>query len=168
MLISRFTDLSLRVLMYLTYTDRDTLVTVNELSERLHWSRNHMGRIVYFMSTKGWVETHRGRFGGITLKHKPSEYRIGDLVQILEEQGDLIDCFEPSECTFAGHCRIRDLMREAACDFYARLNTATLETLTQDDDVRQAIAELNEPSKVSSKPSGNSLIRQMQERLHKS
>ncbi len=95
MLISRFTDLSLRVLMYLTYTDRDTLVTVNELSERLHWSRNHMGRIVYFMSTKGWVETHRGRFGGITLKHKPSEYRIGDLVQILEEQGDLIDCLNP-------------------------------------------------------------------------
>lgn len=47
--ITRFTDLSIRVLMYLTNTNRKSLVTVTELSERFHWSRNHMVKVVHFM-----------------------------------------------------------------------------------------------------------------------
>lgn len=93
--LTRFTDLSLRVLIYLTHNERKGLVTVTELAERFKWSRNHMVKVVHFMSTKNWVQTHRGRFGGLTLKMHPSEYKIGDIVQILEEQGELIDCFEP-------------------------------------------------------------------------
>lgn len=94
--LTRFTDLSLRVLIYLTHNERKGLVTVTELAERFKWSRNHMVKVVHFMSTKNWVQTHRGRFGGLTLKMHPSEYKIGDIVQILEEQGELIDCFEPT------------------------------------------------------------------------
>lgn len=86
--LTRFTDLSLRVLIYLTHNERKGLVTVTELAERFKWSRNHMVKVVHFMSTKNWVQTHRGRFGGLTLKMHPSEYKIGDIVQILEEQGE--------------------------------------------------------------------------------
>lgn len=81
--LTRFTDLSLRVLIYLTHNERKGLVTVTELAERFKWSRNHMVKVVHFMSTKNWVQTHRGRFGGLTLKMHPSEYKIGDIVQIL-------------------------------------------------------------------------------------
>lgn len=83
--LTRFTDLSLRVLIYLTHNERKGLVTVTELAERFKWSRNHMVKVVHFMSTKNWVQTHRGRFGGLTLKMHPSEYKIGDIVQILED-----------------------------------------------------------------------------------
>lgn len=127
--LTRFTDLSLRVLIYLTHNERKGLVTVTELAERFKWSRNHMVKVVHFMSTKNWVQTHRGRFGGLTLKMHPSEYKIGDIVQILEEQGELIDCFEPHECALAKCCKLRSLLNEATRDFYSRLNTATLETL---------------------------------------
>lgn len=61
--LTRFTDLSLRVLIYLTHNERKGLVTVTELAERFKWSRNHMVKVVHFMSTKNWVQTHRGRFG---------------------------------------------------------------------------------------------------------
>ena len=73
--LTRFTDLSLRVLIYLTHNERKGLVTVTELAERFKWSRNHMVKVVHFMSTKNWVQTHRGRFGGLTLKMHPSEYK---------------------------------------------------------------------------------------------
>ena len=59
--LTRFTDLSLRVLIYLTHNERKGLVTVTELAERFKWSRNHMVKVVHFMSTKNWVQTHRGR-----------------------------------------------------------------------------------------------------------
>lgn len=124
--LTRFTDLSLRVLIYLTHNERKGLVTVTELAERFKWSRNHMVKVVHFMSTKNWVQTHRGRFGGLTLKMHPSEYKIGDIVQILEEQGELIDCFEPHECALAKCCKLRSLLNEATRDFYSRLNTPRL------------------------------------------
>lgn len=138
--LTRFTDLSLRVLIYLTHNERKGLVTVTELAERFKWSRNHMVKVVHFMSTKNWVQTHRGRFGGLTLKMHPSEYKIGDIVQILEEQGELIDCFEPHECALAKCCKLRSLLNEATRDFYSRLNTATLETLTNSDEIREIIS----------------------------
>ena len=71
--LTRFTDLSLRVLIYLTHNERKGLVTVTELAERFKWSRNHMVKVVHFMSTKNWVQTHRGRFGGLTLKMRPCQ-----------------------------------------------------------------------------------------------
>lgn len=129
--LTRFTDLSLRVLIYLTHNERKGLVTVTELAERFKWSRNHMVKVVHFMSTKNWVQTHRGRFGGLTLKMHPSEYKIGDIVQILEEQGELIDCFEPHECALAKCCKLRSLLNEATRDFYSRLNTARSRTATK-------------------------------------
>ena len=138
--LTRWTDLSLRVLIYLTHNERKGLVTVTELAERFKWSRNHMVKVVHFMSTKNWVQTHRGRFGGLTLKMHPSEYKIGDIVQILEEQGELIDCFEPHECALAKCCKLRSLLNEATRDFYSRLNTATLETLTNSDEIREIIS----------------------------
>lgn len=140
--LTRFTDLSLRVLIYLTHNERKGLVTVTELAERFKWSRNHMVKVVHFMSTKNWVQTHRGRFGGLTLKMHPSEYKIGDIVQILEEQGELID-------------------------FYSRLNTATLETLTNSDEIREIISgkDLLRAQPDAPTPPSSELIRLMEARV---
>ena len=165
--LTRFTDLSLRVLIYLTHNERKGLVTVTELAERFKWSRNHMVKVVHFMSTKNWVQTHRGRFGGLTLKMHPSEYKIGDIVQILEEQGELIDCFEPHECALAKCCKLRSLLNEATRDFYSRLNTATLETLTNSDEIREIVSgkDLLRAQPDAPTPPSSELIRLMEERV---
>lgn len=164
--LTRFTDLSLRVLIYLTHNERKGLVTVTELAERFKWSRNHMVKVVHFMSTKNWVQTHRGRFGGLTLKMHPSEYKIGDIVQILEEQGELIDCFEPHECALAKCCKLRSLLNEATRDFYSRLNTATLETLTNSDEIiRQGPAPCPARRPDAPTPPSSELIRLMEARV---
>lgn len=165
--LTRFTDLSLRVLIYLTHNERKGLVTVTELAERFKWSRNHMVKVVHFMSTKNWVQTHRGRFGGLTLKMHPSEYKIGDIVQILEEQGELIDCFEPHECALAKCCKLRSLLNETTRDFYSRLNTATLETLTNSDEIREIISGkgLLRAQPDAPTPPSSELIRLMEARV---
>lgn len=169
--LTRFTDLSLRVMMYLTYTQRRTLVTVTELSNRFQWSRNHMVKVVHFLSLKGWITTQRGRSGGLSLAHPASEYRLGDLVRTLENQTDLIDCFEPS-CPIASGCRLRVLLQDALDAFYDKLNETTLETLTQHPETHALITTLNEIP-IEQRPtrtlrqgaSSSALIRQMQERV---
>lgn len=169
--ITRFTDLSLRVLMYLTYTPRRTLVTVTELSERFEWSRNHMVKVVHFLSLKGWICTLRGRSGGIALAKRPSEYRMGDVVRTLEAQSPLIDCFEP-KCPLAPECSLRVTLNDALEAFYAKLNEKTLEDLAAEQNTRNKINNLNEIPIVDANtlnhragvPS-SALIRQMQERV---
>lgn len=79
--LTRFTDLSLRVLMYLTYRNRTSLVTVNELAQKFQWSRNHIVKVAHFLHLQGWIASFRGRSGGLKLAKDPSEYRIGEIVR---------------------------------------------------------------------------------------
>ena len=71
--LTRFTDLSLRVLMYLTYRNRTSLVTVNELAQKFQWSRNHIVKVAHFLHLQGWIASFRGRSGGLKLAKDPSE-----------------------------------------------------------------------------------------------
>jgi Rrf2 family nitric oxide-sensitive transcriptional repressor len=52
MQLNRFTDLGLRVLMYLTHRDREQPVTISEIAERFEVSRNHLVKVVHFMGCK--------------------------------------------------------------------------------------------------------------------
>ena len=93
MQLTRFTDFGLRVLMYLTQCrDRPAAVTIPEIAARFDLSRNHLVKVVHFMSQRGWVSTARGKGGGLALARPAAEYRLGDLVRELEQQGPLIDC----------------------------------------------------------------------------
>ena len=88
MQLTRFTDFGLRVLMYLTQCrDRPAAVTIPEIAARFDLSRNHLVKVVHFMSQRGWVSTARGKGGGLALARPAADYRLGDLVRELEQQG---------------------------------------------------------------------------------
>ena len=141
--LTRFTDLSLRVLMYLTYRNRTVLVTVNELAQRFEWSRNHIVKVAHFLSTKGWIISHRGRTGGLQLAKDPSEYRLGDLIRELEGSQPMLDCENPP-CNLSGGCQIRRIVDEAVEAFYEVLNRYTLESITSVPEAQAVITLLNE------------------------
>ena len=57
--ITRFTDLSLRVLMYLCARPSQDRTTVTEIAERIGWTRNHVVKVVHRLSQEGSVSyTH--------------------------------------------------------------------------------------------------------------
>lgn len=57
--ITRFTDLSLRVLMYLCARPSQDRTTVTEIAERIGWTRNHVVKVVHRLSQEGWLATQR-------------------------------------------------------------------------------------------------------------
>lgn len=132
MQLTRFTDFGLRVLMYLTQCrDRPTAVTIPEIAGRFDVSRNHLVKVVHFMSQRGWVSTLRGKGGGLRLACEPSAYRVGDLIKELEQQGPLIDCHEPP-CALDGACRLAGVLAQTLAAFYDALNAYTLADLVRD------------------------------------
>ncbi|WP_454673610.1 RrF2 family transcriptional regulator [Achromobacter pestifer] len=132
MQLTRFTDFGLRVLMYLTQCrDRPAAVTIPEIAGRFDVSRNHLVKVVHFMAQREWVVTTRGKGGGLSLARAASEYRVGDLIRELEQQGPLIDCREPP-CALDGSCRLSGVLAQTLNAFYDALNGYTLADLVRD------------------------------------
>jgi Rrf2 family nitric oxide-sensitive transcriptional repressor len=126
MQLTRFTDLGLRVLMYLaTDTPGAAPVTIPELAERFQVSRNHLMKVVHFMGQHGLVHTTRGKGGGLALARPAGELSIGRIVRLLEPAHALIDCETPP-CALHGGCRLKWALQQAESAFYASLDQVML------------------------------------------
>ena len=81
MQLNRFTDLGIRVLMYLGSIEGSS-VTIARLAEDLQVSKNHLVKVVHFMAQQQWLLTSRGKSGGIALAKRPEDYAIGNVVRV--------------------------------------------------------------------------------------
>ena len=125
MQLTRFSDLGLRVLMYLTQIDGSRPVTISEIAAQFDVSRHHLVKVVHFMAQQGWLQTTRGKGGGLSLARPPQAYKLGELVQGLEGTAPLIDCAQPP-CALKGACAFKGLLDEAQAAFYQALDRHTL------------------------------------------
>lgn len=125
MQLTHFTDLGLRVLMYLTHTASPALVTISEIAERYAVSRHHLVKVVHFMGQQGWIITTRGKGGGLALAQAPGQYRLGQLIRTLEHSKDLIDCAD-LPCGLRTNCQLKGILDTALEAFFAALDRYTL------------------------------------------
>ena len=63
MQLTRYTDYSLRVLIYLS-VNSDRKITIKEISSSFKISKNHLVKVVHKLSTLGYLETVPGAKGG--------------------------------------------------------------------------------------------------------
>jgi len=126
MQLTHFTDLGLRVLMYLSHKDRQEPVTISEIASKFSISRNHLVKVVHFLAQKGWIITTRGKGGGMALAHDLKDYKLGSIIRELEGGNALIDCATPP-CALRGNCQLKSLLDEALKVFYTTLNQYTLQ-----------------------------------------
>ena len=129
MKLHQFTDLGLRTLIFLTQPARTTPFTISQTADELQVSVNHLVKVVHFMGQQGWIRTVRGRNGGIYLAKDLSEYRIGEVIQTLEERADeskhIVNCDSP-RCPLVNHCNLNGMLQSAMQVFITHLNQYTL------------------------------------------
>ena len=127
MRLTLYTDLSLRLLMFLALKP-DGLATIHDAAERYRVSRNHLMKVARQLGQTGFIETVRGRGGGLRLSRPPTEIRIGDVVRTTEEDFRMVECFDPSRntCGLAPACRLQGVLGEALGAYLAALDKYTL------------------------------------------
>lgn len=128
--LTAYTDFSLRVLMYLGLNP-DHAATVKEIAENFGVSRNHLMKVVHRLSIFGYVETLRGRGGGLHLARQPEDIRVGAVVRDTEDDLAAVPCLRPgpSECCIRPACVLRDAMQAATGAFLDVLDHYTLADL---------------------------------------
>jgi Rrf2 family nitric oxide-sensitive transcriptional repressor len=128
MQLTRYTDYSLRVLMYLA-VHPERLATITEISDAYDISRNHLVKVVHELGTLGFIKTQRGKQGGIRLARAPTEINIGEVVRRVEKNLDIVNCNDPA-CPILPACDLRDVLFEARDAFLRVLDSYTLDDLT--------------------------------------
>lgn len=134
MQLTRHTDYSLRVLIYLGL-HRENLVTIRELADYYHIPRNHLTKIVHRLALRGYIETVRGKGGGMRLARPPERINIGKVVRDFEGGFPIAECFNPvnKACPLLPDCTLKRILSTALKDFMASLDSYTLADLLKSD-----------------------------------
>jgi len=125
------TDYALRVLIFLG-SKPDQMHSIETLSRTYDLPRSSLMKIVSDLVRHGFVDSTRGRHGGIRLRMKPEHINVGDVVKAMGENLQIVDC---SECLIRPHCRFKCVLAEAVDAFFEVLRRYSLADLTsrQDD-----------------------------------
>lgn len=130
MRLTRFTDYSLRALIYVGVR-HPRLCSIKEVGERYGIAQGHLTKIVHELGRAGYLETVRGRGGGIRLGMDPSEINIGEVVRRTEPDFQIVECFGPETgvCCIEPVCALSPILEEAVAQFMSVLDRYTLEDL---------------------------------------
>ena len=133
MQLTTFTDYGLRSLMYLA-SQPDRLCSVREISEHYNISRNHLVKVVHRLAQLGYVTSSKGKGGGIQLADGAGSLKIGDLVQQLEPNMHIVECFntDTNTCNIIHFCELKHYLFEARQAFIDVLNRYTLADTVKD------------------------------------
>lgn len=130
MKLNHFTDFSMRVLIYLNQKKDAPQSSLDELATTFKISRNHLIKVVQFLSANQLIHTKRGKNGGIMISEKAREIRLGNLIHLLEQDDTPIINCDSKPCIFQSqNCKLKSLLHNAYLAFIESLNQYKLSDL---------------------------------------
>lgn len=139
------TNLAMRALMFCAVNAGRT-VRKSDIAEACNASENHLGHVIHMLSQTGFIETTRGRHGGIRLATPPEAISVGKVFRIFEANVPFAECFAGADnhCPISSFCRMRDSLSVALEAFYETLDGITLKDLVKDNTGLQSILFMEE------------------------
>jgi|SRR5579859_2749015 len=129
MRLTLWTDYALRTMIYVG-ANAERLSTIGEIAQSFDISNTHLMKVVNKLGQQGYIETVRGKGGGIRLGRAPAQIRVGAVVRDTEEELAVMGCLSGSGfCRIEGCCVLRVALRKATLAFLETLDGYTLADL---------------------------------------
>jgi Rrf2 family nitric oxide-sensitive transcriptional repressor len=139
MQLDKFTDYALRVLMTLAIR-APARVPTSEIATLYGLSENHLSKVATRLAREGFVNSERGRSGGLTLARPAKDILVGDVVRAMKRNDPVVECFGTDKsCLILPACGLREPLARAQEAFFATLDRYTLADVTRS---RTALAAL--------------------------
>ncbi|MCB1457690.1 MAG: Rrf2 family transcriptional regulator, partial [Nitratireductor sp.] len=126
------------------------LATVKEIAAFYALPERFLFNILQRLTAKGYVETVRGRGGGIRLARPAETIWLGEVVRDIEESFEMAECFEEkgSDCPLINSCGMNRALRDALAAFFEALNRHSIADLTGNKYNIDVLMRLNQAMNV--------------------
>lgn len=127
MTLTKFSDYSLRLLLYLAL-HRDRPVSIAEVGRAYRVSPHILVKVAQLLINEGLVASVRGRSGGLRLSKAPADINVGALIRMTETSWDLVECFDAASntCPIEPACALKGALKRAQRAFLGALDAHTL------------------------------------------
>lgn len=128
------TNLAMRALMFCAVNE-GKLVRKSEIAQYCGASENHLAQVINLLSQTGYIDTTRGRCGGIRLAKDTTDITVGAIFREFEVGLPFAECFQKGEikCPIAPCCPLKNTLKTALAAFYGVLDSVTLKDLVEDN-----------------------------------
>ncbi|MBC7139723.1 MAG: Rrf2 family transcriptional regulator [Defluviimonas sp.] len=128
------TNLAMRALMFCA-VNGGRYVRKHEIAAACNASENHLAQVVNTLAQLGFVDTQRGRSGGLRLSRPMDQISVGQVFRVFEAGVPFTECFDPeaNTCPLSGCCRLRGALDHALEAFYSSLDGLSLADLVEDN-----------------------------------
>lgn len=147
MRLTLHTDYALRMLMFLAMEPGKPR-TIEDIATRFGISRNHLMKVAQTLVQSGFIESLRGRGGGLRLAREPATVKLGDVVRATEDGFTIVECFDGSTntCIVSAACGLRNPLQEALAAFLDVLDRYTLADLVKNPATARRMHRLLSPT----------------------
>lgn len=127
MQLTKHTDYAFRVLIYLAGMQEER-TTIQAITETFDISKTHLMKVVNELANKGWVDSTRGKHGGIRLGRDAGDISLKDVLVQMEKTLEPINCDTPV-CHIRGVCQLKPILLQAQHEYLNHLAQYTLADL---------------------------------------
>lgn len=129
MRLSVHTDYALRTLMYLAVHEGHHSIT--EIAGQYGISKNHLMKVAQRLVAEGFVDSVRGRSGGLLLNQPADAINVGKVVRTFEDYGTFVECFDKANntCVVSPVCGLRHVLADGVEVFLRHLDRFTVADL---------------------------------------
>jgi Rrf2 family nitric oxide-sensitive transcriptional repressor len=143
MRLTRFTDYSLRVLIYLGQ-NKQSRVTIHQISEAYGISKNHLMKVVSNLTRLRIVVAQRGPGGGIQLNRAPEDINLREVIRNTERYLNQVDTHDPQETMeLSAETRLNSYLQHALLAYLDALGNYTLSDILQPFVESEHLLDLN-------------------------
>lgn len=135
MQLTTHTDYALRALIALGLA-RPSKMTAAEISAAYQVSENHMVKVLRNLAGAGYVETIRGKDGGVRLVTEPDQINIAQVVREMENDLGVVACLRKGggSCTITPSCKLKGALERATESFLVTLSEYTLADILETEE----------------------------------
>lgn len=132
MRLTRQTNYAIRILMYCA-ANEGRLSRVPEIAAAYSVSELFLFKILQPLVENGFVETVRGRNGGVRLGKQATDITLFDVIRVTEENFAMAECFEngAAECPLVDSCALNEALRKALGAFFEVLESYSIDDLVK-------------------------------------
>jgi Rrf2 family transcriptional regulator, nitric oxide-sensitive transcriptional repressor len=108
--------------------------SIAEISRAYGISKNHLMKVAQRLAAEGFVESVRGRSGGLKLARPASALNVGSIVRTMEDTGTFVECFDAAtnNCVVTPVCGLRHSLAGALEAFAQHLDQFTIADIVPD------------------------------------